>query len=137
MSENPDQPLDPSERELLESDGGEVAPAEAPAGEEAPAAPRSADSAEEEKAEEEKEELSPEELDRLTSHCPHCGAARQAEDFGSRFCSTCGLSVWSYAGKDDDQGEEESDEGKVRCRHCGVRGLPPRCTQCGHMLSFE
>lgn len=113
-----DQPLDPSERDLPVSEEVEgEAPAEAPA------------------EDSNLEELSPEELDRQTTHCPHCGTERQEDDFGSRFCSACGLSVWRYAGTDDQKDDEESDEDKVRCRFCGVQGLPPRCTQCGHMLS--
>ena len=124
-----DLPLDPSERDIPTSEEEETeAPAEAPA----------EDPAEAPAEDPKPEELSPEELDRQTTHCPHCGTERQAEDFGSRFCSKCGLSVWLYAGADDDKDEDdEDDELKVRCRFCGVRGLPPRCTQCGHTLSVE
>ncbi len=112
MASEEERPLDPSERELSEEadaeEPGEVNP----------------------------EELSPEELDRQITHCPHCGEERQEEDFGGRFCSTCGLSVWKYAGDDEGGEEEESEEDKVRCRFCGVYGVPPRCTQCGHVMSY-
>ena len=123
MADN-DQPLDPSERDLPVSEEEEE---EAPAADESPAGDEELSP----------EELSPEELDRQTTHCPHCGTERKDEDYGSRFCSKCGLSVWSYAGKDEEvEGDEVSDDDKVRCRFCGVLGLPPRCTQCGHVISF-